>query len=375
MSDSRAQPHSEEAVLRAERGRLSQELVGLYEGGGCLQGLEDLAGLLEDGAGFAGPAELGEAAALAEQGERLLGNNPEGLPTLGGVGVPLGRTLQLAASLGEGGVCGGEGVLSARGARLDPGHQPLRELPVAERDGCAHHRREERGVLRSRAGTRAALDLDEQGGGLVILSECGAGEGGRDQVVDEVVDLPCFAGRGFQRVERVRHLSCLSAQSQDANLHHPHPGELEHVPARLELGGELGGEGKRPLVLARRGEHIDRVDREDFDHRGEPASLGEGGPCPAGLQGCGGALNRPERRRKVDLQDGDLPPLPGLSGERDRLPVVVEAAPVAEVVAGQGAIAESAGRPGQAKLPGQGQRTLGVAEAKADVLRNRQQLL
>lgn len=100
MSDSRAQPHSEEAALRAERGRLSQELVGLYEGGGCLQGLEDLAGLLEDGAGFAGPAELGEAAALAEQGERLLGNNPEGLavPSCAGSSSPRGTNSSISSS-------------------------------------------------------------------------------------------------------------------------------------------------------------------------------------------------------------------------------------------------------------------------------------
>ena len=79
--------------------------------GAACELLEDLAGLLEDGAGFARSAEAGEAAALAEQGERLLGNDTERLPALGGIGVPGGRGLEVAVGFGEGGACRRQGVL------------------------------------------------------------------------------------------------------------------------------------------------------------------------------------------------------------------------------------------------------------------------
>jgi site-specific DNA recombinase len=78
-----------------------QELVDLCEGGGCLQGLEDFARLLEDGVCLARSAGEGEAAALAEEGEPLLGNNPERLPAPSGVRVPLRRGREVAVGLGE----------------------------------------------------------------------------------------------------------------------------------------------------------------------------------------------------------------------------------------------------------------------------------
>jgi hypothetical protein len=55
---------------------------------------------------------------LADEGERLLGNDTERLPTCGGVSVPLHGSLKVAVGLGEGGVHDGEGVLVVGGAGL-----------------------------------------------------------------------------------------------------------------------------------------------------------------------------------------------------------------------------------------------------------------
>ena len=63
------------------------------------------------------------------------------------------------------------------------------------------------------------------------------------------------------------------------------------------------------------------------------------------------------------MQQCDLAALAGLGGERDRLPEVVETATVAEVAAGDTAVAEGAGRAGQAELLGERERLLGIAEA------------
>ena len=103
--------------------------------------------------------------------------------------------------------------------------------------------------------------------------------------------------------------------------------------------------------------------REHVGDLGETAGLGERDPRLQELLCGDGAVDRRERIREVVVQEGDLASLPGLGGERDRLPVVVEAAPVAEVATGHGAVAEGAGRPGQAELLRQGERPLGVAEA------------
>ena len=48
--------------------------------------------------GLAGFAEGEEGAAVAEQGERLLRDQPERLPALRGVGVPVGGCLRLPGS-------------------------------------------------------------------------------------------------------------------------------------------------------------------------------------------------------------------------------------------------------------------------------------
>ena len=152
-----------------------QELVDLCEGRGGLELLEDLASLMEDGAGFARSAAVGEAAALAEQGERLLGNDTERLPALGGIGVPGGRGLEVAVGLGEGGACRHQGVFMVGRAWLDSGDEPLRELGIAECEGSANHRGQVGGIVLVLAAAGSRLDLGEEGDGLLVLSEGGAG--------------------------------------------------------------------------------------------------------------------------------------------------------------------------------------------------------
>ena len=58
----------------------------------------------------------------------------------------------------------------------------------------------------------------------------------------------------------------------------------------------------------------------------------------------------------------DLAALPRLGGKHDRLPHIVHPTPVTKVAAGQAAIPERAGRPGQAELLGQRERLLGVVD-------------
>ena len=87
---------------------------------------------------------MGEAATLAEQGERLLGNDTERLPALGGIGVPR-RRLEVAAGLGEGGAGRHQSVLGVGRLWLDPGHEPVGELGIAECERGANHRGQEAG--------------------------------------------------------------------------------------------------------------------------------------------------------------------------------------------------------------------------------------
>ena len=68
---------SDVRLLGAERGRPLQERVCLGEGWGRLEPLEDLAGPMEDWRGLGRSRECDEAAPLAEQGERRLGEDPK----------------------------------------------------------------------------------------------------------------------------------------------------------------------------------------------------------------------------------------------------------------------------------------------------------
>ena len=62
------------------------------------------------------------------------------------------------------------------------------------------------------------------------------------------------------------------------------------------------------------------------------------------------------------MQERDFATLPRLGGERDRLPEVVEAALVAQLAAGQAAIAKGAGGLGEAELCGERERPLGIVD-------------
>ena len=60
---------------------LLQEGVGLGERGGRTEPLEDLAGVVQDGRGL-GTGKPEETPALAQECERLLGDDPEPLPAI-----------------------------------------------------------------------------------------------------------------------------------------------------------------------------------------------------------------------------------------------------------------------------------------------------
>lgn len=81
-----------------------QEPFGLGERGGSQESLEDLPGAIQGRRGLGWSGELEEAPAEAEQGERLLGDDSERLPTNYGIAVGLGCGSQVATSLGQRGV-------------------------------------------------------------------------------------------------------------------------------------------------------------------------------------------------------------------------------------------------------------------------------
>ena len=142
-----------------------------------MEGVEDLAGLLEYRGGFAGSAECDKAAAVAEEGEGVLGNNPERLPALRGVGVAFRGSCEVALGFGESGVRGGEGVFVVGGQGFDTADEPPGEFRNADAEGGAHDCRQDGGVARALAEAGGAVDLGEQGGRRVVLSECGTGRG------------------------------------------------------------------------------------------------------------------------------------------------------------------------------------------------------
>ncbi len=62
-----------------------------------------------------------------KEGERLLGDDPEPLPAIGGIGVGIGGCLKLPSGLRDGGVRRDEGVLGKWVAGLNTGHQTFGE--------------------------------------------------------------------------------------------------------------------------------------------------------------------------------------------------------------------------------------------------------
>ena len=55
------------------------------------------------------------------------------------------------------------------------------------------------------------------------------------------------------------HLRALTPQGEDPSLHGADPDEVEHVPARLQAWGHLGGERERLVVLTGIDEHVERA--------------------------------------------------------------------------------------------------------------------
>ena len=96
------------------------------------------------GLGRSGESE--ETPTLAERRIRLLGDEPEPLPAIGGLGVGIGGRLPVPAGLGEGGGCSDEGVLSIGIASLVAGHETPGEIRGADPEGDPHHRGQEEGV-------------------------------------------------------------------------------------------------------------------------------------------------------------------------------------------------------------------------------------
>jgi hypothetical protein len=132
--------------LAAQRCRLLEESVDLGEGRGCLERPEDVTGLAERLCGVGRAAEGGEAAALAEERERLLWDNPELAPAVGGLSVAL-CCWEVALGFGENGVRGGEGVFGLRVGGFDPGHQPQGQPVIAEAGRCAYQCGQDRVVV------------------------------------------------------------------------------------------------------------------------------------------------------------------------------------------------------------------------------------
>ena len=96
-------------------------------------------------------------------------------------------------------------------------------------------------------------------------------------------------------------------------------------------------------------------------HPGEPAGLREGDPRPQHFESCGGPFERPERHPQVVVSTATSRPCPAsvasvIASRKSSRP------PRSPRWRGPSPVAEGAGRPGQAKLLGQGERLLGVAE-------------
>jgi hypothetical protein len=98
---------------------------------------------------------------------------PRTAPAIGGVRVCVRGSPQVPPGLGEGGVRRDEGVLGVRVAGLEAADEPFgeRELPDLKRR--ARHRGEEDRVVGVVAGARVGLDLGQERGRRLILTEPG----------------------------------------------------------------------------------------------------------------------------------------------------------------------------------------------------------
>src|SRR5687768_13488311 len=120
-------PHCATATCPAERRRsyrrtssptpLLEQLPGIGGRGAGAEGGEVPGSDPQDLLGVGAP-QLGEAAALAEEGEGVLEDVAVGAPALGGLGVQDGGALGVAGGLGEDGLGGGGGQAVPGGGGL-----------------------------------------------------------------------------------------------------------------------------------------------------------------------------------------------------------------------------------------------------------------
>lgn len=78
----------------------------------------------------------------------MLGDDPGRLPAIGGIGIGIGGGLKVAAGFHQGRLGCDESVFGVGVAGLETVHEALRELPVADPQGGAHHLGEEGGAVR-----------------------------------------------------------------------------------------------------------------------------------------------------------------------------------------------------------------------------------
>src|SRR4029453_4848126 len=91
--------------------------------------------------------EGAQAASLAEQGVRALGNVPELAPAPGRLGVADDSVGVIASGLGELGAAGAECMLEERRAWLDTVSQSGGEFGLLERERGSNQLRQDRGVV------------------------------------------------------------------------------------------------------------------------------------------------------------------------------------------------------------------------------------
>ena len=146
------------ARLGAERGGLLEECVCLSECGCRLELGEEFAGVLENRGSFVCSAEVDEAAAVAQEGVGVFGDDAEPFPTLGGIGVAVRGCLVVAAGFGDCGGGGDEGVVGVRGTGLVAVSEVVGDVEMIDRKCSPDERGEKRGVLGVGAGVCAVLD-------------------------------------------------------------------------------------------------------------------------------------------------------------------------------------------------------------------------
>ena len=138
-----------------------QERVGLRERGGRTEPFEDLSGVPQDRCGLGRAGKPEQTPAMPEQRERLLRNDAEPFPTIGGIGVTFGSGLQVTVSFGQRCVGRDEGVLGVGVARLEPADETFGKCGVRDPQGGANEGGKVHGVREGLAGAGCRLDPNE----------------------------------------------------------------------------------------------------------------------------------------------------------------------------------------------------------------------